>query len=367
MRAARHEANQDVATRPYIAEPDYKRAADVSYRPEVRGHAPMSSAANSNAPGQPQGRSLNVLVAEDNEINQRVIHGNLHKLGHRVTMVGDGRQAVDEALRGKFDVVLMDIHMPELDGVAAMREIRAQLKGDACPPIVAITAHALSGDREHYLEAGMDDYLSKPIRTADLVNVLERIQKRASGLPDATRESTAEHRTAPPTTTHEVRSDARLIDTPILDLEQLEDLRYLTPPPDATNAAIEDATDPVGGLIRLFQRKALERMSLMDGMLARNEWGPLAETSHSLRGASASMGFPRVAILCKDLELAARAIENAADSTGGSNTKPVPAVGDMTLLLEKIRIHYSEAEHAMQSWLASNNNMPSADSMETKA
>lgn len=357
MRAARHEANQDVATRPYIAERDYKRAA---------AHASAPPAWKASAPGVAQGRSLSVLVAEDNEINQRVIHGNLHKLGHQTTIVGDGRQAVEAALKEKFDVVLMDIHMPELDGLAAMHEIRAQLKGDACPPIIAITAHALSGDREHYLEAGMDDYLSKPIRTAELIRVLERIQRRAAGTPLAAMDSDSELAVAQPLTVNALPPDARLTDTQILDLEQLEDLRYLTPPPDASNPATDNADDPVGGLIRLFQRKALERMTLMDAMLARNEWGPLAETSHSLRGASASMGFPRVAILCKDLELAARAIENTSSVALANNAKPAPTASDMTHLLEQIRIHYAEAEHAMEGWLASNTNRANADAADAK-
>ncbi len=366
MRAARHEANQDVATRPYLPEPDYKRAAGAADLGGSAVNAPTTFARQMSAPSVPKGRSLNVLVAEDNEVNQRVIHGNLNRLGHRVTIVGDGRRAVEEALNGKFDVVLMDIHMPELDGLAAMNEIRAKLKGDDCPPIIAITAHALSGDREHYLGAGMDDYLSKPIRTAELVKVLERIQNRASDTESTALDSIAKHSISQPTTVVAIPPDARLIDTQILDLEQLEDLRYLTPPPDPSNPTIEDADDPVGGLIRLFQRKALERMTLMDGMLARAEWAPLAETSHSLRGASASMGFPRVAILCKDLELAARAVEKAADTKLGNNTKPAQSADDMAHLLAQIRIHYSEAERAMEHWMASNIGVDNADSTDAK-
>jgi signal transduction histidine kinase/CheY-like chemotaxis protein/HPt (histidine-containing phosphotransfer) domain-containing protein len=361
MRAAHNEPNQDVATRPYVPEPDYKRAPGVADRSGSNANAPVAFALQMPVPGVSHGRSLNVLVAEDNEVNQRVIHGNLNKLGHRATIVSDGRRAVEEALHGKFDVILMDIHMPELDGLAAMHEIRAQLKGDDCPPIIAITAHALSGDREHYLDAGMDDYLSKPIRRAELVKVLERIQNRATGSQGNPLDSIAKHALKQAIAECEVRSDPRLIDTQILDLEQLEDLRYLTPPPDPSNLTVDLEADPVGGLIRLFQRKALERMTLMEGMLARGEWVPLAETSHSLRGASASMGFPRVAILCKELELAARAVEKAADGPPEINAKPVPTTSEMTRLLEQLRVHYFEAERAMESWMASNIGMANAD------
>jgi CheY-like chemotaxis protein len=116
-----------------------------------------------------------LLIAEDNEINQKVVRLQLRKLGCESVAVNNGREALrvlgqDTA----FDLVLMDCQMPELDGYDATRLIRA-LPGEVAQiPIVAMTAHAMTGDREKCLEAGMDDYLSKPVRESDLVAALER-------------------------------------------------------------------------------------------------------------------------------------------------------------------------------------------------
>ena len=112
---------------------------------------------------------LTVLVAEDNETNQEVASGMLRKIGCRVEMVSNGRQVID-ALDGRhFDLIFMDCQMPILDGYQATAEIRRkeQEKGEGIhTPIIALTAHALQGDKEKCLSAGMDDYISKPFRSA---------------------------------------------------------------------------------------------------------------------------------------------------------------------------------------------------------
>ena len=107
--------------------------------------------------------ALKLLLAEDNLVNQKVIQAMLLGHGHVVETVENGAQAVDAVEAGDYDVVLMDIHMPEMDGVTATRAIRA-LEGKAGSlPIIAVTANALRGDREKYLEAGMNDYVAKPV------------------------------------------------------------------------------------------------------------------------------------------------------------------------------------------------------------
>ena len=116
---------------------------------------------------------LNVLVAEDNAVNQLVMTRLLQKRGHQVTIVSDGRQAIDAVAANAFDVVFMDVQMPELDGLQATREIRRREAGTHQRiPIVALTAHAMQSDMERCLEAGMDQYLSKPINPAELDKVL---------------------------------------------------------------------------------------------------------------------------------------------------------------------------------------------------
>ncbi|MBL0125522.1 MAG: PAS domain S-box protein [Betaproteobacteria bacterium] len=342
-RAVLREPHVDIATRPYTPEPvydrDFQAAAQANPQKSRQTFGAALGVGPSSAP------MLNTLIAEDNEVNQRVIQGMLTNLGHRSTVVGDGRSAVERASKEDFDLVLMDIHMPELDGVEAMQEIRKNLKGKKCPPIVAMTAHALAGDREQYLDAGMDDYLSKPIRTADLVKLLDRVTSRTKVAPPAKRDGAVVIRA----TANPSPANPRIDNIAILDIEQLQDLRYLPAVPGET--IVEN--DPVGGLIRLFQTKAIERMKLMEGLLAASNWHSLSETSHSLRGASASMGFPRVALLCKDLELAARSL---ADSTDKSSHPENGA--DLAGLLEQINRHYAEAEQALTEWLAATPHAP---------
>ena len=118
------------------------------------------------------GAPLRVLVAEDNLVNQKVAQLMLGKLGHRVDTVGNGLEAVDAVRRVHYDVVFMDVHMPEMDGLQATEIIRADLPGEATTPIVALTAGVMSEDRASCLNAGMNAYLSKPIRMRDLVDVL---------------------------------------------------------------------------------------------------------------------------------------------------------------------------------------------------
>ena len=118
-------------------------------------------------------RCLNVLLAEDNNFNQQVAEVMITRMGHAVTIASDGREAVDIYQRAQFDVVLMDIQMPEMDGYQAAALMRAhQKKTGVRVPIIAVTAHAMSGDREKCLAAGMDDYLSKPIRRNELMRIL---------------------------------------------------------------------------------------------------------------------------------------------------------------------------------------------------
>ena len=127
----------------------------------------------------PDDRSMHILVAEDDKVNQMVITHMLLKLGHHVELATDGVEAVAAVHRCRFDLVLMDVQMPRLDGVGAARRIRAELSEGDCPRIVALTANALDGDRERLLAAGMDDYLSKPVRLDDLRQMLHRTSDRS--------------------------------------------------------------------------------------------------------------------------------------------------------------------------------------------
>ena len=126
---------------------------------------------------------LTVLVVDDNIVNQKVATYHLESKGHRVEVAENGRQALELIDGGGFDLVLMDVQMPVMDGIEAAREIRRLEKSNGSHiPIIATTARALKGDSEECLEAGMDDYISKPIQSDQLFAVIARTLARLRGL-----------------------------------------------------------------------------------------------------------------------------------------------------------------------------------------
>jgi len=134
---------------------------------------------SSASAGRPSGPSLRVLVAEDNFVNQRLVEGLLTKMGHSYSLVENGRKALDALEEQEFDVILMDCQMPEMDGFEATTQIRRFANPAVRSiPIIAITANALSGDREKCLNCGMNDYIAKPIDWRDLANKLAQAGTR---------------------------------------------------------------------------------------------------------------------------------------------------------------------------------------------
>ena len=138
---------------------------------------------DANGAGQPavrvdlsssRARRLRILLAEDNHVNQMVIIAMLKSTGHTIDVAGNGVEAIETIKTNPYDVVLMDIHMPEMDGIMATKRIRETGGDNAQIPIIALTANAMRGDREKYLAAGMNDYVSKPIDPAKLHEALAR-------------------------------------------------------------------------------------------------------------------------------------------------------------------------------------------------
>jgi CheY-like chemotaxis protein len=115
---------------------------------------------------------LHILLAEDNAVNQLVMKRLLHKRGHTVTVVSDGRSAAEAVACDDFDIVFMDVQMPELDGLQATQQIRGTEAAHQRVRIIALTAHALQGDKQRCLDAGMDDYLTKPVNPDELDRIL---------------------------------------------------------------------------------------------------------------------------------------------------------------------------------------------------
>ncbi|MEW6304147.1 MAG: PAS domain S-box protein [Verrucomicrobiota bacterium] len=234
-----------------------------------------------------------ILLAEDNIVNQKVTLLQLQKLGYTADIVTNGRLAV-EALRSKpFDVVLMDCQMPEMDGYQATREIRQLEKGGGLAGgrgsplyIVAMTANALDGDREVCLEAGMDDYITKPVQVADLAAALargKRDQAATSGRQAGVDQSEA----------------------PSLDLAVISSLRDLREP---------GQRDPVTELIDLYLEDAPERLQRMRSAIERNDAPALHSPAHSLKGSSSNLGAVRLASLCAKLDQKSKAGDLAGAS-----------------------------------------------------
>ena len=146
--------------------------------------APLATNGGASPPAQP--RSERILLAEDNPVNQRVALHMLARLGYRADLAANGLEAVEACAGRPYDIVLMDVQMPELDGMEASRRIKAAGPvHEGCPPwIIALTANAMEGDRERCLAAGMDDYLGKPIRAADLAATLARARTARGGARD---------------------------------------------------------------------------------------------------------------------------------------------------------------------------------------
>ncbi len=141
--------------------PRTRRKSDPHYNPEMGQQHP-----------------LHLLLAEDNTINQQVITRQLERLGYRIDIAANGLEVIQALRRQSYDAILMDIHMPEMDGLEATRRICQEWGADERPRIIAMTANAMSGDREICLAAGMDDYLSKPVQIQELVRALQECKPR---------------------------------------------------------------------------------------------------------------------------------------------------------------------------------------------
>jgi signal transduction histidine kinase/ligand-binding sensor domain-containing protein/DNA-binding response OmpR family regulator len=222
---------------------------------------------------------LRVLLAEDNSINQRVTLLMLERLGYRADVAGNGFEVLDALRRQTYDLILMDVQMPGMDGLEATRRIRAHWPDDEQPRIVAMTANALRGDREACLESGMDDYLSKPVLFEDLRSALLR-----AGRPGTPQSGDDRPRPAP-------------AEPQRLNQESLRRLRQLEA---RAGKAI------VGDILGSYLGEAPRRLEKMRQAVADGSAADLAFVAHSLKGSSAQLGAERLAALCKDLEMKAK-------------------------------------------------------------
>lgn len=232
--------------------------------------------------------SSRVLVAEDNPVHRSLVRSLLEQMGCTVEAVGDGLEAVEAFSASEYDLILMDWRMPRLDGVAATQRIR-DLEQERSPqseeriPIIALTAHALPGDRSRCLSAGMDDYLCKPVSRRNLDLILAKWGTTASpGLEAAP----SEH------------SQAAASEDVILDMAQIEEL-----------AAIERDGAPglVTHLIDTYLADAPAKLTLLKTAATENDSLGVQVATHSFKSASSTVGAHRLYRMCNDLERDARA------------------------------------------------------------
>jgi CheY-like chemotaxis protein/HPt (histidine-containing phosphotransfer) domain-containing protein len=242
---------------------------------------------------------LRVLLAEDHKINQRLAVMLLHQASHDVDVAENGEQAVAAVLNSDYDIVLMDVQMPVLDGVEATKRIRALPPPKGIIPIVALTAHAMAGARDEYLAAGMDDYLSKPLEPAALFAALARLAN-----PSATASSSQK---TPPADTelHGAEKEA--------DVDELLEsgIAILDPVRVATLERVLPTVELIE-FVRMFLESLGGLASRIHPLLTGLEFEELCREAHALAGTAGNVGALQVSHWARELEHACKKRDTAA-------------------------------------------------------
>ncbi len=247
---------------------------------------------------------LRILLAEDNVVNQKVALRLLGQMGYRADVAANGLEAIEAVARQTYDVVLMDVQMPELDGFEASREINRRWPGERRPRIVAMTANALQGDRELCAAAGMDDYVAKPIRVEELVAAIERCQRRPEartlrGVATGVTEMEAP-RSSPSGT------EGRGVALPSASLAGASTVQVIDRTTfDRLAATMGDAF--VVELIETFDEDARELIGTLRRALAETDIDAFRRAAHSLKSTGETVGATGLAGLARELESMARA------------------------------------------------------------
>ena len=244
--------------------------------------APASMPGGEDHDSIPAAMALRLLVAEDNAVNRQLALALLATLGYQADVVENGREALDAVEREAYDVVLMDVQMPELDGLEATRRIRDRFGSSGGPTIIATTANAMEGDREECLEAGVDDYLSKPIRLDDLSRALARCRPLAR---------TGAQRTVPGGSGTGSRET--------LDHAALERLV-------SSLGGGDEGWRTVRELLDTFIEDGAAQIATLRAAIARGDAEEAQRAAHTLKSSSATFGAHSFSELCRELETLGR-------------------------------------------------------------
>ncbi len=253
--------------------------------------APAAKAAPKLDPKLSTRMPLRVLLCDDNLINQKVATRLLGQMGYAPTIAGNGIEALQAIETAPFDLVFMDVMMPEMDGLEATREIRQRQQDRATHKnfkspmiIVAMTASAMAGDREKCLASGMDDYLSKPVRPEDVRAVIERWAEKA-----ALDTVTPANDSAPHTASIMAQTDTPMNDVPPIDMERLNEF---------TEGDPANLTE----LITLYVQQTTKQIEQLGDAIKAGDAPAVRSIAHSCAGASATCGMKRIVPILKELE-----------------------------------------------------------------
>jgi signal transduction histidine kinase/CheY-like chemotaxis protein/HPt (histidine-containing phosphotransfer) domain-containing protein len=234
------------------------------------------------------GRPLRILVAEDNATNQLVVTQMLREFAIDLRVANDGVEAIEAATRGDFDAVFMDLRMPRMDGLEAARAIRALAGSRGAVPIVALTANAFADDVKACREAGMNDFVAKPIRKQILIATLAKIAAQALSPAQADEKGFAG-------VVAEQGASGAAQDDALLDRSMLAEL------------CEEIGEEGARAIVDVFLNETRERLALLETLSGSADRAGIEVEAHTLKGAAGTVGFARVSALAKALEFAARA------------------------------------------------------------
>jgi CheY-like chemotaxis protein len=278
---------------------------------------PQSSKKQLSNPDREQGASLNILLVEDTPINLKLVRHQVHLLGHQSDAAENGQEALDKLAQNDYDIVLMDCQMPVMDGYTATQSLRRREGSGRHIVVIGMTAYAMQGDREKCLEAGMDDYLSKPVMIKDLKVMLERwsfVVKRDS---------------------HKQKSKS----------EDQTSIAPASDPVDWTHLQEISMADPAFQLelVKGFVKDGKSFLSEAKQALAAKDWVTLANKAHQIKGASASVAVQSMSEIALNLD------ERAKDQNLEGASELVTQLEQILKQVEASVYGYEKACNSVQS------------------